>query len=65
MRFNEKMDMFISMAQLKGISAELLTKNILKVGVETFKSDLKNTIKGSLDNNIGKMYDLVEKYANI
>ena len=65
MKFDEKMDMFIGIAQLKGVSADLLTKNILKIGVETFKKDLSNTIKGSLDNNIGKMYDLVDKYANV
>lgn len=64
MKFDEKIDMFIGMAQLKGISAELLTKNILKVGIDTFRIDLSK-IKGSLDNNIGKMYELVDKYANI
>ena len=65
MRYQEKVDMFLGMAQLKGVSAELLTKNILKAGVENFKADLNKTIKGVLDENIGKMYDLVDKYATL
>lgn len=65
MKMNEKIDMFIGMAQLKGVSAELLTKNILKAGVENFRADLKKSIKGALDENIGKMYDLVDKYATL
>lgn len=65
MKMNEKIDMFLGMAQLKGVSAELLQKNILKAGVENFKADLNKTIKGVLDENIGKMYDLVDKYATL
>ena len=65
MRYQEKVDMFLGMAQLKGVSAELLTKNILKAGVENFKADLNKTIKGVLDENIGKMYELVDKYATL
>ena len=65
MKMNEKIDMFLGMAQLKGVSAELLQKNILKAGVENFRADLKKSIKGALDENIGKMYDLVDKYATL
>lgn len=64
MKIQEKVDMFLGMAQLKGVNIEVLTNNIKRVGVETFKNDLNTLIKGSLDMNIGNMYNLVDKYMN-
>ena len=64
MKFNEKVDMFIGMAQLKQADVNKLIENIESIGVDVFRNDLK-MIKGDYDQNIGRMYDLVDKWVNI